>query len=295
MIDGALLSTLVFGVAAAGVAYLVVRNNPRIEPVILTFLVGFGAGLWLVMAVRLAFGFAGIHVPNFDVLPIAAFWSSGLGSALGALIALWRELNPRLSWVRAPGQPVDQPVEQSQKLENFMEPGASEFDEQDFLVTMLRRGRDESWRPDKPDARVDWIDGEAIITIRAYVAGGNELATVEVRHEDCLKLPPVRHAVAAWMRRKKQPTYLDPGPRTLSAPAIPDGWIERRHGEDWVVLTAYRRGSRQTATVEMRWDQWMDFPLVVWAHTLEEMRRNPHLVQKVDFTHHPEWQRTHLH
>jgi hypothetical protein len=80
-------------------------------------------------------------------------------------------------------------------------------------------------------------------------------------------LPPVQYVVKVELSRQ-QPRR--PAGITIPAAAlpVPRGHIEWRDGQNWVILTAYRAGSQEAATIEVTLTQW--FALIAVRSAVEE-------------------------
>ena len=111
---------------------------------------------------------------------------------------------------------------------------------------------------DVPRGR-DFKEAQYWVVVTARRVGSDEPATVEMTLDKWYKLPPVQYVVRLQLSRQqpRRPhvATTDPG----VAPDIPCAHIEWKNGQNWVVLTAYRAGSREVTTVEMTLGQWFAF------------------------------------
>ena len=111
----------------------------------------------------------------------------------------------------------------------------------------------------KRDYQPHWI------VITAYRAGSDEAATVEMNLDQWIKLPPVRYAVKLEIsgRKPRRPAAAVRDP-AVTLP-VPRGHIESREGQDWVIVTAYRAGSKEVVSVEMTLAQWFALKPIRYA------------------------------
>jgi hypothetical protein len=110
---------------------------------------------------------------------------------------------------------------------------------------------------DIPRGRWDFKEAQHWIVVTARRADSDEPATVEMTLDQWHKLPPVQYVVRLQLSRQqpRRPPVAPPG----AAPDIPRAHIEWKNGQNWVVLTAYRAGTREATTVEMTLGQWFAF------------------------------------
>jgi hypothetical protein len=95
------------------------------------------------------------------------------------------------------------------------------------------------------------------IILTAHRIGSGETVTVEMSLDQWIKLAPVQYVVKLELSqqqpRRPRPV-TDDSARTLP---VPQGYIEWKDGQNWVVLTAYRAGTEEAVTVEMTLGQWL--------------------------------------
>jgi hypothetical protein len=125
-----------------------------------------------------------------------------------------------------------------------------------------------------PSGRLDPDRRVHVLIITAYRLGSSERVTLEVPYDQWWHLAPVRRVVDAELTRRKLPVHLDgDAPSSAWTGEIPSARIERRNGQDWVMLTAERYRTADIVTVEMTWEEWLNFPPLRWVTETEILLR----------------------
>jgi hypothetical protein len=112
---------------------------------------------------------------------------------------------------------------------------------------------------DVPRGRWDFKEAQHWIVVTARGVGSDEPATVEMTLDQWYKLPPVQYVVRLQLSRQqpRRPRAATHDPGVVHN--IPHASIEWKDGQNWVILTAYRAGSREVTSVEMTLGQWIAF------------------------------------
>jgi hypothetical protein len=110
---------------------------------------------------------------------------------------------------------------------------------------------------DMPHGRLDFREGRFWVVVPAPRVGTEDVVTVDMTFEQWLELPPVQYVVKLELSRQqpRRPTGAASGP-PASLP-VPHGYMEWRDGQNCVILTAYRTGTEEPATLEFTLWQWL--------------------------------------
>jgi hypothetical protein len=109
---------------------------------------------------------------------------------------------------------------------------------------------------DVPRGLLDWRSDHWVVVLTAYRTGSDKVVTVEITLAQWLDLPPVQYVVKIELSRQQPRRPADITGDPAAALPVPRGHIEWKDGQNWVILTAYCAGSKETATVEVTLTQW---------------------------------------
>src|SRR5689334_4033910 len=108
-----------------------------------------------------------------------------------------------------------------------------------------------------PTARFEFRNEERYqpywIVVTAYRSGSNDPVTFEMDFGQWHALAPVQYVIKLELSQK-QPRR--PSPDSERPTTVPHGHIEWKNGQNWVVVTAHRIGTKEAVTIEMTLGQW---------------------------------------
>jgi hypothetical protein len=118
---------------------------------------------------------------------------------------------------------------------------------------------------DAPHGRLDFRDGRTWVVVPAPRVGTEDVVTVDMTLEQWLELPPVQYVIKLELSRQqpRRPTGAGSGPH--ASPPVPHGHMEWRDGQNWVILTACRFGTKEPVTLEFTLWQWLQLIPVRYA------------------------------
>jgi hypothetical protein len=118
---------------------------------------------------------------------------------------------------------------------------------------------------DMPHGRLDFREGQFWVIVPAPRVGTEDVVTVDMTFDQWLELPPVQYVIKLELSRQqpRRPTGAASGsPASLP---VPCGHMEWKDGQNWVILTAFRTGTKEPVTLEFTLWQWLELRPVRYA------------------------------
>lgn len=116
-----------------------------------------------------------------------------------------------------------------------------------------------------PLGRLDFREGQTWVIVPGPRAGTEDVVTVDMTLDQWLELPPVQYVIKLELSRQQPRRPTGPASGSPASLPVPRGHMEWKDGQNWVVLTACRTGTKEAVTQEFTLWQWLQLTAVRYA------------------------------